>query len=624
MIRGLFGRSEELLSEYRRAGSELGVFTLTLVGVEDPFDPDPFWDRRYGGSANIVERVSGDKEFRLQSALDGCRNSKFVRDEAGRFREKNPVFTDVVMWIPGGVCKAEARRGGHRLEALARNLGHLHQTKFAKSLPGDRVPIYTIMPDDDLEDGTAVFQFGFGVFVPGGDDVQRARLSLRLPESDTPLDFPDWSFWREGAQIKRPVAVYQGQDSVLIAPNADGPIRAPVWFKERQGHILLNLNAADSERVYADDDGIQLVETKELEGGAVEWFLESRPEKGGRTRKADKDLLVVRLTPMAKPVKLRDTKAEQAVPTRARTRMVDWPKAKSEAKKSAKEKKSKTPSKGRKMFAIERLLASTQDEDAAETASTPISSRYALRLAGLGLLRIDGERRLDGLRDWVIWFDDNGWPLQEDASAAVDTNRCLALSANATDGVLNYRLAGETDLKPVQQIPCVLPTASGEHLELIASPLPDRYHGILFLKQEISFPLSPKPLVLGRSNLNPSGLQPDLPLELLTHPNSLHWWDEGGYPGAKLNAINLSRRHVTVQLKEGRLDMYMAEGTAGVYVLDAQAKYARKLEPGSKQHQELEPGQMMLVGSYLLRFHREKTRTIASNETTVLRPSRQL
>ena len=98
---GLFKhKAKETIEEYREAGENLGVFALALVNVEDPFDPDPLWDRRYGGNAKIAEQRTGDTDFRLQAALDGCRDIKHVRDAEGRFRETTPVFTDVVVWLP--------------------------------------------------------------------------------------------------------------------------------------------------------------------------------------------------------------------------------------------------------------------------------------------------------------------------------------------------------------------------------------------------------------------------------------------------------------------------------------------------------------------------------------------
>lgn len=618
----LFGRSDEVLSQHRRAGGELGVFHLHLSGVEDPFDPDPMWDRRYGGGADIVDKTSGDGEFRLQAALDGCRNSVFIRDEAGRFRERNPVFTDVVVRIPNAAWRTEAVRGGRRIEALARNLEHLHNGKFMGSLPNDRNPIYTIMPDPGLPSDEAVFQFGFGVFVPSGEDVLLGSVTIARGRTGEPQELPEWSFWYEGRQIKRPVAVYRGQKTVLIAPGDPAPVRAPVWFDSPGGHILINLNAADSERIYADAEHIQVVESRlpETATEPFEWTLESRH---GSRKGRNRDLLVVRLAPIAEPKRLCERDVEirlfgpppEQMPTerRGRSRKTSSEHAAPVSRTNASDRESG----GGAEFGIEPFL--TGLSPGWQGDATPLSSRYALRLAGLALLRVDGERRVDNLDGWALYFDADGDPIGFDRADTVDTRRCLALAAYARDRRLFYRLAGESSFSPVAEIPCVLPTERNRYLRLDASPLPDHYHGVLLLREEIGFPLSPKGLVLGRSNLDPEAQQPDLPLELLTHPESLHWTGGQGHPGARLNAINLSRRHVTLQLKDDALAVTMAEGTAPVFLLDSAGRHLRTLEPRSRRRARLKPGEMLVVGGYLLRFHREVARTLMSSEHSVLR-----
>jgi len=637
MIMSLFGgSSEDTVGKYRSSAGELGVYTLALEGIEDPFDPDPMWDRRYGGGGKVVERITGDRDFRLQAALDGCRNSKFERDEAGRFREANPVFTDIVMWIPEAAWKADAIRGGHHMEVVARNLAHLHRGKFRGSLDGDRTPIYTVMPDPELAENVVVFQFGFGVYVPGGDEVLRAEISLRRKEKDEPQTLPEWSFWRSGAQIKRPAGVYEGQESLLITPDNSGPIRTPVWFGEAGGHLLINLNAADSERIYAGDQRVRTVRSNIPESPTepADWFLQAADSD---------DTLIVRIRPLGDPVRLRETRAEQAVPEDARTRKLPGKPKLPKKPKKEKPAAEKTPARSEPVVGAPGATAPTEVRPAPAPArarsardgdslgqrlgidrilgglgrgggkeETPLSTRFALKLNGLGLMRVDGRRAIPGIRGWTIWFDDDGQPLQFGSGTDTDTERALAVMANAEDNRMFYRLAGEREFSPAVHLPSVLPTVHGQHLELHPSPLPDRYHAILRLAGETAFPLSPRTLVLGRSNITPDSPQPDLPLEILTHPRSLQWYDGAGYHGAKLNAINLSRRHVDLRLNENRLDLSMADGTSPVFVLDRDGSLMHTLEPKSRKSVALEPGQMILVGCYLLRFHEERARTMES------------
>ena len=612
MFKDIFGKSGTA-EQHQSAGEDTGVFTLALQGVADPFDADPLWDRKYGGQPEIVERGSDDHDFRLQAALDVCRDLKFARDEAGRFREQSPVFTDVVMWLPAKRWHADALHGGHRIEAVATNLAALHKKKFGRSLPAEREPIYTVMPDERLDDDAVVFQFGFGVFVPQESDMLQGTLTLSRAADGAQATLPDWSFWRGGAQIKRPVAVWRRQGSLLITPDESGPARASLWFPSGKGYISVNLNAADSERVYADSAHIAVVKTTPpaREGEPLRSLL--RPAGA----KDDKDALVLELTPLpiARAITWND---ETNIKTTGRRLRAVEPQTEARPRRAA-EPAADAPEPGRSR-PLSRLLAGRRAPSLDEGGeTTPISTRYTLRLSGCALLRIDGERRVEGLERWTIWFDRDGYPLRHD-DRETDLDTCLALQATAEDDRLYYRLPGERGFKPVQVMPCVLTTESRRFVDLEPSPLQEVYLGIVMLRPELSLPVSPRALILGRSNIAPSSPQPDLPLELLSHPDSLSWQAGSGYAGAKLNSLNLSRRHVGLKLVDGRLELQMIDGKMPVYVLDAAgAEVTARLMPDSRESVRLEPGQQFLIGSYMLRFHEETPRTMLSADVSELR-----
>jgi len=579
MFKDLFER-DDIADRYQGAGAGLGVYTLELRGVEDPFDPDPLWDRKYGGKGRIRESLTDDDDFRLQAALDGVRNVVYARDDAGRFRELSPVFTDVVMWIPERVWHADSLHGGRRLEAVAGNLAALHARKFSRSLPRDRDANYTVMSSTELAEDAVAFQFGVGVFVPNDTDVLVGRVLMGRPGGEL-QEIAGWSFWHKGAQVKRPAGVYRGQGSLLITPDASGPVRAPVWFEHRRGHIAINLNAADAERVYADDESIKVSPGRPVGGdGTVEWELTGGEDAGERLR--------IAIRPVDEP---------QALP---RSRKLDKDE---EARPGA----------------LARLFGAG-DEDARSGSKTPISSRFDLRLAGVALMRIDGDHEVPGLRRWTIWFDADGLPLDHKTGAGGAPTRGLALSARADSKDLYYRLPRDTGFKPVVAIPSALKTESGALLTLDPSPLPDQHHGILRLNAELSFPLSSAPLILGRSSVRPKNPQPDLPLELFTHPNSLEWAPGSPHSGAQLNTLNLSRRHLSARLTDdGRLELALAEGNAAVRVLTADGSPLTRLDPwaGLSEQVVLEPGQMFIVGSYVLRFHERTHRTMQVSEASV-------
>jgi hypothetical protein len=609
MFKGLF-RKSDTAERYQDSGEDLGVFTLSLSGVEDPFDPDPLWDRKYGGQPGIAEQMSGDNDFRLQAALDGCRGVKFARDEAGRFREQSPVFTDVVAWINGKRWQADAMHGGRRIEALATNLAELHRRKFGRSLPKDRKPNYTIMPDDALAEEMVVFQFGFGVFVPSSWDVLEGSVTLQQGgQGGQAAELPQWSFWRNGAQLRRPVGVYRGQDSLLISADQSAPVRSSIWFGHGQGYISINLNTADSERVFTDEEHIIVAKAKEPTKITGTFQCRLEPKGGGGE-------------PMTLTMKrLKEPKVNAWPDENIPESHVARPKPP--------EKKPPPPPVEAKATEIVKmdpadLLAGSEvtairDRKGEQEDSTPISTRYTLKLVGVALLRIDGDRYVDGLRDWTIWFDKNGQPVDFEMARKFDTTKGLALAATSSEPILYYRLPSSDKFKQVQAVPCVLSTESGGYLELGPAPVPAVYHGILMLNPGLSFPLSPKPLVLGRSNITPDAEQPDLPLELLNHPDGLNWEPGAGYEGAKLNSLNLSRRHVTVQLDKNELKMSMADGKMPVFIVDADGKSRKTLEPGARKPIALKPGQQFLIGNYFMRFHEETPKTMLSRDASRLR-----
>ncbi len=640
MFKELFGKSADPPPGTRGAGGDLGAFTLVLTGVEDPFDADPLWDRKYGGGAAIAEQTTGDRDFRLQTALDSCRNIGFARDSAGRFREQSPVFADVVVWLPESRWRADAEGGGDGLEALAADLTGLHRGKFLRSLTGGRGPAYTVMADDDLDEDQVAFQFGLGIFVPLDDDLLLGRVTLRATGAGVALDLPAWSFWRRGMEVTRPAGVYRGQDSFLITPHAAGPARAPIWFRHGKGHVLINLNAADTERVFADEANVRVGEAVAwAEGhGVVGWILEDARATGGEA-----ETLVLELAPLDQPYAipadvtgLQETrlyKPETGGVSGMKTKVYAPPEAPSAAPEEAptkifvapdpaapdptgKEPTRRIDEPAEVTRLVSRLL--TTPDRSADEAATPLSTAYALRLAGCALIRIDGDRRVSGLRGWTIWFDDDGRLVRRADAGAGNTSRFQAISARSEDEGLFHRPPGGGEFEPLGALPRELETGAGGALRLAPSPLPDVYHGILQLAPEATLPLSPEALVLGRSSSSEAERQPDIPLELFDHPDSLEWREGAGNPGFRLNSINLSRRHAALGLDQGRLRVEMAEGKMPVYVLDAEGRLRETVRKGHAGTL-LDPGELIIVGGYLLRFHREAPMTMLSRDATLMR-----
>lgn len=576
-----FSRSSEALGKVQDTGSLLGVFTLGLHGVENPFDADPLWDRRYGGRAEIAERSTGERDFRLQAALDGCRNSVFERDSAGRFREANPVFTDVVMWVAEARWRADAIRGGGHLEALQHTLSVLHSDKFARSLPRKRKPRYSVMADPRLADDEVVFQFGFGVFVPDDHDVLEAKIGISRPGDAQVEPMPPWVFWSDGAQTQRPVGVYRGQRSLLISGCDEGPIRSTLWFSERIGHVLVNLNAEDAERIYPSTSMIRVVDTRmQTQPDSVEWRLDFDGELG-------RESLWLRIEPVSGS-EFRVV-AQQPTDIPKPSRRVDISNV-------------ATPSTSN---------ASEQPAQPGKASELGLSTRYSLRLVGLALFRIDGAR-MPGLEQWTVWLDDWGWPVGETSMGDIDESDCLAIRSRSGANQLEFRRPGGREFESVAELPLTIEAKAGGKLRLLPPPDPRRYLAMLMLNASITLPLSRTPLSLGRATKSEES-EPDLPIDLLDHPRSAKWDPGAPNAGARLDVIDLSRRHVSVRLLDDRLEVAMAKGSTPAFALDRDGSPLTELLPKSRNAATLDPGQHLVLGGYVLRFQRDKAHTAPSN-----------
>jgi hypothetical protein len=452
------------------------------------------------------------------------------------------------------------------------------------------------------------------------------------------------------------VGVYAGQGSILLTPDRAGPVRAPLWFGRREGNISLNLASSDAERVYSDSDHVGLAQTisPKHDGEPFQWILKDKrgPEKEGddtivievkfvsepATRRAFN--LPPKEAPKPKPAPPPPPPAAKAPP--GRPEEADAPTVRRGAPPPPPPPRPVATGVGAApgRVGLDRFFGgAAKDAPAAPRASVPppapakaaaaaapksthqapISQRYSLKLTGCALLRIDGQRRLGGLEQWTIWFDRIGRPVRAADKATADTKRCLAVQARADSDKLYYRLPGQPSFSPVNYTPSSLDTGSGKYLELLPSPAPDAYHGLLMLRQESNLPLSADPFLLGRSDSAAEGAQPDLPMELLDHPDALAWAGGQGPKGARLNALNLSRRHVSLKLTGAKLEVAMADGKMPSYVLDSEGKLIRALAPGDRGAAILEPDDMFIVGSYLLRFHQDKPQAMPSRDATMLR-----
>jgi hypothetical protein len=554
-------------------GSDEWLFALKLQNVSDPFDPHPLWESRYSGVNAIAESISGRTDRRLRDVLDAHRCILVKADERG-WRVPTPlIFGDVVIRISEAQWNSDIRTGAKKIEILADNLSHMHDEDFGDKLCSPRPPSYAIVPDPALGNDEVVFQFGLGVFVPGPADQLTGQLQLQIKDRSDWMEFPEWTFWENGKPVYRPVGLYEGQQFLLIAPSSDSaaicsPVtkeNTPVWFSHGKGRVMLNFI---SQCAFGDGEFVSDGEIipPYRDNGTICRFHNLHP---GSLQTADPDEeLLLKIIPFTQP-DAGDSDADDHGDISART-----------------------------------LIPGTDSgasSDCGIFTLIPGLTEDHLVLEGFALPRIDTPSgRIKGLRSWTLWVDESGQPIAEPFADASQEAGFLALSATSVQDFLSIREPGKKYFAQVKKFP-VSVTAGIQSFQVIAPPIPEKYHAILKLSDLAVFPIEKNPLTLGRGR----GLGgPDILLEFLANPESLRWQKGQEAKGAYLGAIGLSRRHVQVRVQDGQLRVRAEETSVPVYGLDQNVQLRQTLEKGSPEDMALESGEYLLIGCYLLRFER--------------------
>ncbi|MDM8526005.1 hypothetical protein QUF80_21745 [Desulfococcaceae bacterium HSG8] len=570
----MFNLFRSLKTEGGWLGNDECLFTLKLCNVADPFDPYPLWEHRFSGVKEITESITGSTGTRLRDALEVHRCIMREKDESGRLVRIPRVFGDVVVWVSDSQWKRDIRTGSNKMEVLADNLSHMHREDFGKELCISQSPSYVIMPDFYLNDDEVVFQFGLGVFIPRKEDHPVGEMHLQL-KGETPWKpLPAWTFWENGIPVYRPAGLYSKQTFLLIGPSHESsatrpPLMedaSPLWFSHSKGRLIVNLASR-----FAFGDGEFLsdgeIVSQDQDNSTVWLFNDLNPD----TQDAEeKEELLLKITMFEKEVSQapadhygKETGGSTIVPG------ADI-----------------SPSGVRGVF----TLVPGQTED-------------ALVLEGFAFLRIDTRAGgVPGLRSWTLWIDETGQPVTAPFAEGADEEGLMAFSATSGQDFLSFREPGKKYFEKVKHFPFSLPHHEGQSLEILPSPIPDKYHGILKLPDLAMYPLEEAPLVLGRSDAKSDASRPDIQLQFLSHPASLKWQKGKERPEAYLGAIGLSRRHVQVNIQDGQLRVIMKEGSVPVYGLDRNAQLKQILGAAASGGMILDTGEYLLIGCYLMRF----------------------
>ncbi len=550
------------------------LYTETFCNVDDPFDPGPLWERRYGGGKKIAESETGKNDLRLRDALDSHRGTVVLPDGEGRLVETLKVFNDVIMYLPAAAWNRDRQMGGGKLQLLADNLASYHFGDFENSLLfPERKPVYAILPHDGLDHDQVAFQFGFGVFVPGANDRPAYRISMKVHEKTPWLPLPDMVVYENGRPVSRPTALYADQQFLLIGPDMEARVvappetadRRPVWFSHRKGYIWLNLMNFENEQddfAFGDGKCVGNGETvlEELaEGNSQVLFRSLFPHDGDSDRK---EILMLKIDPEPES----DVEAET-------------PSSEPETRGSS-----------------YTIVPGMGVLDAASRGRTivPGTISHQLILSGFALLK---EKLLQdqGLLHWTIWFDSKGLPM---GGAYEETSDSPAFAGICETGFLYCRAPGDIKYRRIKTLPYSVKDKNGNVYKVVPSPLPEIHHGILMLPQPRFFPVGKEKRTLGSSVP-----KDQIRLDALSSPQSLKWARGQCNRESALGDVFLSGEHAEAELAGNKLEVKLTKGRAPVYRLGTDLKLLdSRHSPFESGKLEIGQGEFLLIGCYLLCF----------------------
>ncbi|MEZ4527406.1 MAG: hypothetical protein R2941_15915 [Desulfobacterales bacterium] len=221
--------------------------------------------------------------------------------------------------------------------------------------------------------------------------------------------------------------------------------------------------------------------------------------------------------------------------------------------------------------------------------------RHHLVLRGIALPRPD---YVPGLESWILRMDEKGYPADPQNSAK--DGDLLLFTSDFRENRISCRRPGEKNFFPVSQLPFSLPDIRGLNYQLIPSPLPEQYLGILLVPEPRFIPMDEEGFLMGRNVA-----EPGLRLDLLIHPRSLKWQpgkEPKDSPDASLGHIGISGEHARVALRGDQLLVQMHKGSTAFYILDSEGKVKHTLSPFRKSEILADPDEGLLMGCYFLKF----------------------
>ena len=555
------------------------ILSLTLTRVPDIFDADSLWSSQHVKKSAICDKATGSVRHRLYAHLKANKRKVHRQDPgSGRLLGSRRVYTDLVVQINRQRWTQEIRGGEPGFAILTTNLALRHREDFKQDLKAlRRAPRYVVSPTPDLAANEVRFLFGSGIFVPDENDELITRLNLTDP-AGTRLEILDWEIYDpSGSMVRRPGGLYSGQRSCFIRGPA-GPSLIPLvardWPSGNAGFIQLSRPpAADHWRAYDDGETYRCIN---IEGESY--------ARGRRYRFADttgREALSLLLKPA-------DAESDPLEPSSTQP---------------------------------------TAEVTPVAAPSADMQPSYLLRLVGIALPGIHGARRVRrsggiDLAGWRLWLDAEGGLADLDQT---DPSDLAMLSTDANTGQLLVRHAGTSELIEIKELPFQLrinPVSETDHAT-VSRPAHDNYLGIAWLSRQPELALAfvdyevPEPRWLGRGGGHPT---PELCLDFLDQPGSLVW-SGSAVSGGSLGHLELSRQQLEAVLDPATHHLEVTPPASGnpvsSFILDQGLRLLTTLKPGDDTLQ-MEPGQYLLLGCYLLRYEHVEPESGATGEETIL------
>ncbi len=550
-----------------RAIEEFGLYILRLSNIKDYLDYMSFWKPR-GGLSKIINSMSGSQAFLLRHAL-GRYTCPDTEDKGVEF-----VYTSLILKIPK--TSYQTLPLAQNLDWLARKLAEVHYNDLKGKLLKERYPTYMIVPDENMEPGTAEFLFGDLVFLPCQEDRLVFSMEFGLESPGAKMYPVQWNY--SGMSTPVPAGMYDGQINGIRIGLSPSPyaVAAAAWGKQSYSRIHIIPENGNSERlnVYVDDKFFNLLDLAgRNEAGLSIPSNVSEPEDA---------------SDIPLPLVLRFKRVEPA--SESDKKPVD--------KKISKHVSEPAVRKDDPTFMRSERSKTKSDTDLTFRYGRP--GRAKVKLEGFLMPRLDKVTLTfsgNDLASWVLWFDDQGNPYLKKP----ETDPALTLSANNREGVLFFKESGDNSFRRLTE---------GYHEgNFQVFPPPSDLNDLFLAILEIPIQTRSHALKTGQKKICGRSSETDFSLSLLNVEGSLKYPD--GTSGSNWDRMLTSSRHIELELLEdGSLKVTQLSRSIPVYVLDRKNELLEELPriqgnlPGKSAM--VNDGQKIGVGGYLLRFEGSK------------------